>query len=96
MTEEEYTKLKPEEHAIFDAQSVVLCLMLRKEFGEAKLQGFLRIAQRNKMEDVLRLVYSFQSFKNFDASYARYMKDLTNDVAASRIPDSYLEIKPVK
>lgn len=94
MTEEDYNKLKVEDKKVFDTQAVALCLMLRKEFGEAKLQGFLRMANRNTPEDVMRVVYRFRSFAHFDASYARYMRDLTNDIYRSKTPDSYLNIVP--
>lgn len=95
MTEEEYFKEKAENQRIYDQQAVALCLMLRKEFGEAKLQGFLRISSKNNAEDVMRVVYGFQSFAHFDKSYFRYMRDLANDVNAGKTPDSYLEIVPV-
>jgi hypothetical protein len=95
MTEDDYSKLKADDQKVFDAQTVALCLLLRKEFGEAKLQGFLRMSNRNKTEDVIRVVYGFRSFQHFDSSYARYMKDLTNDILRSKTPDSYLTIVPV-
>lgn len=95
MTEDEYVKQDPENKKIFDQQSVALCLLLRKEFGEAKLQGFLRMSVRNSPKDVLQVVYGFNSYSQFDQSYLRFMKDLSREVNQQRTPDSYLEIRSV-
>lgn len=95
MTEDEYVKQTPENKKIFDQQSVALCLLLRKEFGEAKLQGFLRMSVRNSPKDVLQVVYGFNSYAQFDQSYLRFMRDLSREVNQQRTPDSYLEIRPV-
>lgn len=96
MTEEEYLKESPENRAIYDRQAAALCLLLRQEFGEAKLQGFLRISSRNGAEDVLRMIYGFQGFEHFDRSYSRFMRDINREVLGNKTPDSYLEIKPVR
>lgn len=92
-TEEDYNKQTNENKKIFDQQAALLCLMLRKEFGQFKLQGFLRLQARNKPEDVLQLIYGFKGFSQFDKQYVRYMKDLCADIADDHTPDSYLEIK---
>lgn len=96
MTQDDYVKQTADSRRVFDHQSVALCLMLRKEFGEAKMQGFYRLSNKNKPEDVLKLVYRFNGFQHFDSSYGRYMRDLSKDIISNRTPDSYLEIKPVK
>jgi len=96
MTEDEYEKSSVENKRIFDCQSVALCLLLRKEFGEAKMQGFLRMCARNNSKDVLLVIYGFNSYSQFDQSYLRYMKDLYREVFTSKTPDAYLEIKPAK
>lgn len=95
MTEEDYLKETPENRQIFDRQAAALCLLLRKEFGEAKLQGFLRISSRNGSQEVLRLIYGFNGFADFDNSYFRFMRDLNREVLGNKTPDSYLEIRPV-
>jgi len=92
-TEEDYNKQTTENKKVFDQQAALLCLMLRKEFGQFKLQGFLRLQARNKPEDVLQLVYGFKSFSQFDKQYVRFMKELCADIADDHTPDSYLEIK---
>lgn len=96
ITEEDYVALTPAARGFFDSQAMVLCLLLRKEFGEAKMQGFLRMSSRNSPQAVLQKVYRFRDFRQFDESYSRYTGDLTREVLASRTPDSYLNIRPVK
>lgn len=96
MTEEDYLKQTIENRKIFDQQAIALCIMLRKEFGEAKLQGFLRISSKNNSQDVLKVVYGFSGYEHFDKQYISFMRDLTSDVLNNKAPDSYLEIKPVR
>lgn len=96
MTRDEYKKESLQNKKLYDAEVMALCLMLRKEFGEAKLQGFLRIASRNGSEQALKTVYGFSGYEHFDSSFQRYMKDLSSDILQSKTPDSYLDIKPVK
>lgn len=91
-TEDDYNKQNMDNKKIFDQQSMCLCLLLRKEFGEAKLQGFLRMQSKNKPEDVLNVVYGFKSYSQFEKSYIQFMKDLTSDVDDNDCPDAYLEI----
>lgn len=95
LAEEDFLKLKTNEQQMFIRQAAALCLMLRKEFGEAKMQGFFRLSVRNKQEDVLKLLYGFRDYQHFDKSYQRYLRDLTNDIFNNKTPDSYLEIRPL-
>lgn len=95
MTEEDYNKETPENRSAFDRQAAALCLLLRKEFGEAKLQGFLRLSVGRSPQDALRHIYGFSGYEHFDRSYARFMRDLNRDVLGGKTPDAYLEIKPV-
>ena len=95
LTEDEYFKETGEYKKIFDKQAIVLCMMLRKEFGEAKLQGFLRLSNKNDFQNVLHVVYGFSGFNHFDKQYIRYTRDLTADVSGGKTPDSYFEITPV-
>lgn len=96
LTEEEYLKETDDTRRVFDQEAVALCIMLRKEFGEAKLQGFLRMSSKNDPQDVLRVVYGFSGYSHFDKQYVRFMRDLTTDVVSGKTPDSYLEITPVQ
>jgi len=95
-TEEEYNKQSAENKKIYDEQAVCLCLLLRKEFGEVKLQGFLRILSRNKPDIAIAVVYFFKDLASLDKSYVRFMKDLSADIVRNETPDSYLIITPVQ
>jgi len=96
MSQDSYDKLSDSDKRSFDTHAAILCLMLRKEFGEAKMQGFLRLCSKNPPETVLNVVYGFTSFAHFDNSYTRYMRELAADIASSKTPDSYLDIKPIR
>jgi len=96
MSEDDLSKEGYQNREIFDRQSLALCLMLRKEFGEAKLQGFLRMANKNDSKSVLKFIYDFDSFDGFDKQYVRFMKDLTSDILNNKTPNSYLEINSAK
>jgi hypothetical protein len=60
------------------------------------MQGLLRLSSRNKIEDLLKLLYGFKTVSQFDKSYVRFMKDLCADVADNQTPDSYLQIKSIR
>lgn len=96
MTEEDYKKESAVNRVAFDRQALCLALMLRKEFGEAKLQGFLRLTSRNSPQDVLRVIYGFDNYAHFDKQYKRFMRDIHNETFNSRVPDSYLTVRPVR
>ena len=96
MNEEDYQKQSPENKKIFDDQAMILCLMLRKEFGEAKLQGFLNIATKNNSQEVMKAIYGFRNFEHFDQQYLAFIRDLAPDIINKKTPDSYLEIYPVR
>lgn len=92
MTEADYVLQNDSDRKKFDMQAMALCLMLRKEFGEVKLQGFLRLNNSNQSQDLLKLIYGFNSFDHFDKQYVSYMHDLSSEVAINHTPNSYLEI----
>jgi hypothetical protein len=96
MTRDTYKKEKAENKKLYDMEAMALCLMLRKEFGEAKMQGFLRISARNGLEAAMKQIYGFNDHEHFDRSFRRFMKDVSSDILRSRTPDGYLDIKPVQ
>ena len=91
MDEDGYMKLSKEEKELFDTQSLALCLLIRKEFGQDVLHEFMKSS--SDPDGVLRRI-GFNGYSQFDASYLRYMKDLNADILNSKTPDSYLDIKP--
>ena len=78
--------------SLFDVQSAVLCLMIRKEFGQ---QNFMRLAASKGTEDDLRKATGYTSYDAFDRAFKRYMIYLSNDIGNNRTPTQYLDIKPV-
>lgn len=82
-----YKKMSQEDSNNFELKSVVISLMLKKEFGESK---FLRFLFSNKnTEDSLGLIYNFDP-DSFTKSYVRYCKDLSSEIKENKVPDFYL------
>jgi hypothetical protein len=94
MTKDQYRQLSPEKQDLYDKSALVVCLMVRKEFGQDKLQWLLKeTADRNDPESVLGKLFNFTNYADFDATFKCYMENLCNDVVANRTPVSYLQIK---
>jgi hypothetical protein len=71
-------------------KSLIISLMLRKEFGESK---FLRFLFSNKnTKDSLSLIYGFDP-DSFSKSYNRYCKDISKDIKDNKVPDFYLQVE---
>lgn len=88
--ENKYNKMSSEEKKDFDVESMLLCLMFKKEFGENK---FLRFLTSNKTkEDSLRYIYRF-TISDFENSYNRYIKDFVSELNENKVPNSYLDVK---
>lgn len=85
MKKEDYLNLTEEDKSIFDIQAVVLCLFLKKEFGENKFQRFILT------KDIK--IYKFSNYEEFDKIFLRYMQDLSFQNMKQKIPDSYLDVK---
>ena len=89
-SQESYDKLNSEEKALFDNESMVLCLLLRKEFGQTRLLHFLK---ENDGGTGLKTIYGFRSYDHFDVSFYGYMKDLVEDSEDGKTPAHYLLIQ---
>ena len=93
LNREEYYKQSLDHQRLFDCQSIIICLMLRKEFGQVKLHGFLKISDKNI---AIHKIYGFKNLNHFDKQYIRYMRDISSDIAANKTPDTYLKIVAAK
>lgn len=93
LNRDEYNKLDAHQQQVFDTQSMIACLMLRKEFGEVKLHGFLQISDKNA---AIKKIYGFKNLDHFDKQYFRFMKDICADVKSNKTPDNYLKISARK
>lgn len=91
MTEADYKRLTPDRQTTFDRQSAVLMLLCRKEYGQVRMLEFIHEGPTGVTN-----VLGFRDFAHFNSAYVRYTNDLCREVAASRTPDSYLDIRPVK
>lgn len=83
--------LQSADDQLYDSQAMVMCLMLRREFGKKVFEKF--VANNPPTEDAIRKVYRFDSFEKLDAVYKRYIRNLSEDVKAGKTPDSYLQIQ---
>lgn len=85
--------LTPEKRVMFDRSAMTLMLLLRKEFGENKVHWMInKTANNTDPEKVLITELGFKNYDDFDRTFKRYMQDLSNDVAADKTPESYLQI----
>jgi len=91
----QYKKLSAEHKQLFDDESVLLCLMLRKEFGQVKFLSFIKEAGQGDVEKSLKEVFGFNDFSDFNVSFKTYMKDVSRDILDDKTPDSYIGIKAV-
>jgi hypothetical protein len=69
------------------ANSAVLCLLVRKEFGG---RAFGRAAEAES----LWLALGFSSEEEFASTFARYRANLLSDLKSGRTPDGYLGVRP--
>jgi hypothetical protein len=83
VTEKDYQKMNQENKDKFDTESLVFCLMLKKEFGSNKLLEYF-LGKNEK-------ICGFDS-KSLNSSYNRYYRDIFNELKKDKIPDSYLNI----
>lgn len=84
-TEDSWKKLSPEKKQLFDIEAAILCLMIRKEYGERKFHDFVYF------EDTMK-VLEFKDFESLDSSYIRYVYYLSQQVSQNKTPDDYLEV----
>jgi hypothetical protein len=90
MTEDEWKKLPPENKKLFDIEAGMMCLFVRKEFGQKNFHAALGSGSQ------LVATLGFRDFNHLDSSFKRYMFYLAGDVQQNKTPDSYLQIEAVK
>jgi len=93
-TEDDYNSFSVEKKQMFDRSAMMMCLMLKKEFGTTKFQEVMKgTAVGSNVGAALKSQLGFEDYNKFDRSFKRYMSDLFDDVVANRTPDSYLKIE---
>lgn len=94
-TEETYKTFDLERREMFDRVAMMFCLMLKKEFGVLKYQKIMEgTAIGKNPEEALQAILGFKNYEDFNQSFERYIKDLVEDIANEKTPDSYLQIQP--
>jgi len=93
MTKEEWLSLNEEEQKMFDAEALMMCLLIRKEFGQNNFLQFMY--SENKQQDIQKNI-KFKGYDELDATFKRYVLNLSEDVKTNKTPDSYLQINAVK
>jgi hypothetical protein len=93
MNEQQFVKLGQDKQKLFINQSVALCLLLRKEFGELKLHSFLKTSFQSGSNESVKKVLGFKDYSDFEKTYVRYINGLSKDITNKVTPDSYLQIK---
>lgn len=73
----------------FDADSAILCLMARREFGAVRFGKALRFAEGD-----LAAGLGFGSQKDLEDAFARYRGNLLQDIKDGKTPDDYLSFSP--
>lgn len=93
MTAEQYKTLSEDKRKLYDACSTMLCLMIRKEFGQDKFHWFLKKSSEVNAEAAVVEVLEFNDCADFDRTFKRYIVDLMRDLRQGKTPDQYLQIR---
>lgn len=86
----EYNELKDDSKKLFDISSSLLCLMVRKEFGQDNFQKCM--LKNVKVYQQL----GFKDVDSFSLKYKYYCRYLIHDYEKNILKEEYLEIKPKK
>lgn len=90
---EKWFSLSPQERSALDRKAALICLMLRKEFGQEKFLNFLSSSQD---QDAIIKIYGFRDLSEFNSTLNRYSQNISNDIIEGKTPDSYVTVKEAK
>lgn len=93
MDREQYLKLSENKKRLYDNCALMLCLMIRKEYGQDSYLKLIKTA--SEKENAVKKVLKFGGYQTFDKAFKRYMTDLTKEVISGKTPDRYLQIKEI-
>jgi hypothetical protein len=91
LSKDQYEKLSEDQKSLFDSSAVIFCLMIRKEFGQDRFHVLMKDAAIRPEAGLVKAT-GFESYKDFDRTFKRYMMDLSNEILADKTPDKYLQI----
>jgi len=89
--EEDYKKMSENEKRNFSANSLTLCLMLRKEFGERKFLK-LMFSKGDILSQIIE-IYGYKNKEDFEKTFKRYCLDLKDSIKKSDSVDRYFKIE---
>ena len=75
----------PENISLFDKEAALLCLLLRKEFGNVRFLSMVGGSGLKKST-------GYNSYSEFDSAFKRYVFYATEDIVRNKMPDFYLNI----
>jgi hypothetical protein len=90
MTKEKWLVLSSKDKQKFDSESLVACLLLRKEFGGVAFSKF--VSESPDKTSLVKSLYGFKDLDHFESVLERYAKNLSEDIRKGRTPDSYLMV----
>lgn len=85
--QEKWLTFKSSDRRLFDIECMVLCLMLRKNYGQNKFNDFMFTPVSESM------LIGYPNMAEFNKAYIMFLRKLCDDVVQGRITDSYFEIK---
>lgn len=83
---------KSEYSNLYDQEVALLCLMIRKEFGQRK---FLMLITDGSEQNLYR-VLGYKTYSEFDSALKRYFFYAANDMRQTRMPLSYFNVTPIQ
>lgn len=89
---DQYLKLNLEKRQVFDNCAMMFCLMVRKEFGQDAYLNLMKQSSEADPVESIKSVLKFESYKQLDKSFHKYINDLTLDMSLNKTPDKYLQI----
>lgn len=93
ITEKDWQNKSDLEKKDFDKNASLLCLFLRKEFGQ---NNFIEILKSAQTEKEIAEVLGFKNSEDFEKVFKRYSQAIYKDKMENKIPDDYLKIQGVK
>lgn len=88
---EDYEKFNNLQKSDFEKNSLLFCLMLKKEFGESKFLKLLLSDEKDALKNINK-IYQFNDGE-LEHTFNRYFDDLKNAFKKDEVPNKYLKIE---
>lgn len=93
VTEKDWKNKSDIEKNDFDKNASLLCLFLRKEFGQ---NNFVKILKSQQDEKEIASILKFKDVNHLEKVFKRYSQSIYKDKMENKIPDEYLKIQGIK